>query len=78
MSTKIKDVFRVVSTQDEDICLKTIENGLTVFVENRKYFYDNITWNRVKDLSENDIKRITLESQNNMNTIWHIESIDDV
>lgn len=67
-------VVEVVPSQD-DIWLKDLQRGLTVAVERDPRLYDGQLKNDVFALTEQDRIHATLESQNDLHTIWAFAEI---
>lgn len=77
MSETVTSGFRVKDVLRNEFILKDVEKGLTVFVQRERHRYSSEMWNELKDLSETDLATITLESQNDMHTVWEITEIED-
>lgn len=75
MPETVESTFRVIEIRDRDILVKELDTGFVSFVEARSRIYDTKLWNQIQRIKPDDIVELELESQNQLNTIWHIKSV---
>ena len=75
MPETVESTFRVIEIRDRDILVKELDTGLVSFVEARSRIYNTKLWNQIQRIKPDDIVELELESQNQLNTIWHIKSV---
>lgn len=76
MSETVKSEFAVKDIVNSDIWLKDLQRGLSVAVEATSSQYDDDLQDEIQQISEGDIINATLESQNNLNTIWTFNNVE--
>lgn len=77
---RVTSEFRVDEIVEEqgDVWLEDLDTeraGLLVAVE-MDVEYDDATWEMIESLQEGDVIQATLESQNDMDTVWHFEDVE--
>lgn len=77
MGDTVTSEFKVKDIVGSEVLLKEMNKGFVVFVQREKHRYSSEMWEDILDLSQGDVKTITLEGQNQMNTIWEIAEISE-
>jgi uncharacterized protein Yka (UPF0111/DUF47 family) len=77
MTDTVTSEFKVKDIVGSEVLLKEMNEGFVVFVQREKYRYSSEMWEDILDLSQGDVKTMTLEGQNQMNTIWEIAEISE-
>jgi|AntDeeMetagen681_2_1112603.scaffolds.fasta_scaffold02183_6 hypothetical protein len=76
MSHTVESVFRVKSVNDKEVWLYDIDKKLTVAIESKNSLkYDNLMRNKITSIESGDIIEASLESQNELCTIWIFNNI---
>ena len=76
MSETVQSEFSVKGVVNGDVWLKDLSNGLTVAVEAADNHYSTEFQQKIRQLSEGDLIEATLESQNQLHTIWTFDNIE--